>query len=439
MEMRTGFQQTEVGVIPDGWESTTIRSLAATVRNAIVGGPFGSDLVSKDYVEQGVPVIRGQNMGSKYVSGSFVFVSPTKASSLEANLAYPGDLLFTQRGTLGQVSLVPDEPFDRYLVSQSQMKLTVNCKTADPLFYLYVFGSSAQQEFIRQSTIQTGVPHINLGILRSIPIQRPPLVEQKAIAKVLSDADAFIESLGQLLAKKLDLKQAAMQELLTGRTRLPAFETKSSYKQTDIGIIPEDWNAIALNALGTLKNGINKSSDAFGHGSPFVNLMDVFGVSSVASSASLGLVDTSIAEQQVFDLRKGDVIFIRSSVKPSGVGLTAVVEKDLPRTVYSGFLIRFRDRGGLDISFKRHCFYEEGFRKRVIGASSVSANTNINQNNLRQILLPLPPTRAEQIAIGTILSDMDAEIIVLEARLAKALRLKQGMMDELLAGRIRIV
>src|SRR5438552_570969 len=112
----------EVGVIPAEWSQMDIRGIASNARNAIVGGPFGSDLVSRDYVNQGVPVIRGQNMGGRWVSGNFAFVTPAKAKSLEANLARPGDIVFTQRGTLGQVSLVPEKPFESYLVSQSQMK-----------------------------------------------------------------------------------------------------------------------------------------------------------------------------------------------------------------------------------------------------------------------------------------------------------------------------
>ncbi|HQX64066.1 MAG TPA: hypothetical protein PK593_11475, partial [Thermomicrobiales bacterium] len=88
--------------------------------------------MSKDYVDDGVPVIRGQNMGAKTISGTFVFVNQEKARLLEANMARAGDVLFTQRGTLGQVSLVPNGPFDRYLVSQSQMKLSVKREAADP-------------------------------------------------------------------------------------------------------------------------------------------------------------------------------------------------------------------------------------------------------------------------------------------------------------------
>jgi type I restriction enzyme S subunit len=214
MGLKLGYKQTEVGMVPEDWEVTTVSGIAAPIRNAIVGGPFGSDLVSADYVDDGIPVIRGQNMGSRSLSGNFAFVSPAKADSLEANLARPGDLVFTQRGTLGQVSLVPDRPYDRYLVSQSQMKVTLNRKIGFSLFYYYVFTSSEQQEHIRKNTIQTGVPHTNLGILRGIPVQRPKLHEQEAIAEALSDADALIESLEQLIAKKRHLKQGAMQELL---------------------------------------------------------------------------------------------------------------------------------------------------------------------------------------------------------------------------------
>ena len=203
------------------------------------------------------------------------------------------------------------------------------------------------------------------------------------------------------------------------------------YKQSDIGVIPEDWDAWQLGELGAFKNGINKGSEAFGHGSPFINLMNVFGVSAIVSTEQLGLVESTNFEQQTYGLKRGDVIFIRSSVKPSGVGLTAVVLSDLPATVYSGFLLRFRDGGRMATGFKRHCFYEEGFRRRVISASSVSANTNINQDNLKRLRVATPPTKAEQEAIAQALGDSDALIESLEQLIAKKRHIKQGAMQEL--------
>jgi len=210
------------------------------------------------------------------------------------------------------------------------------------------------------------------------------------------------------------------------------------YKKTDIGFIPEEWNAVPLHSIGWFKNGINKGSESFGHGTPFVNLMDVFGVNKIDNDEGLGLVETTDYEQKTYSLKLGDVLFIRSSVKPSGVGLTAVIEKDIPKSVYSGFLLRFRDEGVLDTSFKRYCFYSEAFRRNLINASSVSANTNINQDNLKKLLLALPPTKKEQRAIAKALSDVDALLDSLDHLIAKKRNLKQAAMQQLLTGQTRL-
>jgi type I restriction enzyme S subunit len=138
-QIRSGYKQTDVGMIPVDWQRVTVADLAARKPNSIVGGPFGSDLVSKDYVPFGVPVIRGQNMGRRFISGDFVFVSQEKAKYLKANTAAPHDIIFTQRGTLGQVSIVPENGFNTYLVSQSQMKLTPDLQRYDPEYLLQFF------------------------------------------------------------------------------------------------------------------------------------------------------------------------------------------------------------------------------------------------------------------------------------------------------------
>lgn len=112
--------------MPSEWPESTIGEIASSEQNALVGGPFGSNLVSRDYVEHGVPVIRGQNMGQRWIGGEFAYVSNERAEALSANLTRPGDVIFTERGTIGQVSVVPNKSYQRYLISQSQMKLTVD-------------------------------------------------------------------------------------------------------------------------------------------------------------------------------------------------------------------------------------------------------------------------------------------------------------------------
>ena len=426
MDVKPGYKQTDVGMIPKNWESMTVRDIASPVRNAIVGGPFGSDLVSNDYVGDGVPVVRGQNMGSKFVEGNFAFVTRAKAKSLEANLARPGDLVFTQRGTLGQVSLVPDRPYDCYVVSQSQMKLTVNRTTAEPLFFYYVFSGSAQQGFIRQNTIQTGVPHINLGILRAIPVQRPSLAEQEAIAEALSDADALIESCEQLLAKKRHIKQGAMKELLTGKKRLPGFNG--------------EWEVKRLGDLGFTFGGLtNKSKSDFGDGkSRYITFMNIM-TNVVIDLGMFEQVKVLSAETQN-RVTKGDLFFNGSSETPEEVGMCAVLAEDVQDVYLNSFCFGFRFREGskADGLYLAYYFRSREGRELLKSLAQGATRYNLSKTALLRVAFLLPPT-PEQTAIAAILSDMDAEIAALVAKLAKARGLKQGMMQELLTGSIRLV
>jgi type I restriction enzyme S subunit len=215
-------------------------------------------------------------------------------------------------------------------------------------------------------------------------------------------------------------------------------EIRPGYNQTEVGIIPEDWDALPLGQIGNFKNGINKPAEAFGLGYPFVNLMDVFSVDQITSVVNLGLLESTPLERSTYNLRTGDVLFIRSSVKPSGVGLTTVVTKDLEDTVFSGFLLRFRDRGQLTPQFKKYCFLDSRFRDAVIASSTVSANTNINQSSLKKIYLAFPRSLTEQRAIAAALADTDALIAALEGMIAKKRDLKQAAMQHLLTGKTRL-
>lgn len=242
------------------WREVTIGDIAASTRNALVGGPFGSNLVSRDYVDAGVPVIRGQNMGARWVVGDFAFVTEQKARALEANLARPGDVIFTQRGTMGQVSLVPTMPYQRYLVSQSQMKLTVDPERADPLYVYYTFLTQEHQDYIRRNAIQTGVPHTNLGILRATRILLPSLPEQQAIAHILGSLDdkielnrrmsATLEEMARALFQAWFVDFAPVRAKLAGQaTGLPdevADLFPAALVASEVGEIPEGWAVVAL-------------------------------------------------------------------------------------------------------------------------------------------------------------------------------------------------
>ena len=272
----------------------TVGELAAQTRNSLVGGPFGSDLVSKDYVPTGVPVIRGTNMGhGRWVDGEFAYVTPEKAESLSSNCAKPGDIVFTQRGTLGQVALVPKKGADRYLISQSQMKLTVDAEKADPMFLYYIFSSAEQQDYIRQNAIQTGVPHTNLGILRNTPLTLPPLAKQKAIAAALGALDdkielnrrmnATLEAMARALFQSWFVDFDPVRAKLDGRNPVgldPATAAlfPATFDETNGGHIPHSWRVGSIYEIAKVIYGAPFASSLFNSeklGKPLIRIRDL--------------------------------------------------------------------------------------------------------------------------------------------------------------------
>ncbi|GIM93453.1 restriction endonuclease subunit S [Paractinoplanes toevensis] len=202
------------------WPTGMVRDIA--VPKGLIGGPFGSMLGGKDYVPGGVPVIRGVNLASDgfFDVSEFVYVTPAKAAGeLARNLARPGDVIFTQRGTLGQVGIVPPAPHDTYVVSQSQMRLRVDPARADPRYVYYQFRSPAMRSLVRGSAITAGVPHINLGILAALPIVIPPLAVQREVADLLTSLDEKIAGNERLAATALALAEAEFAAAMAGRSR----------------------------------------------------------------------------------------------------------------------------------------------------------------------------------------------------------------------------
>lgn len=232
------------------WTKVRIKDVAQP--KGLVGGPFGSKLVGRDYVESGVPVIRGQNLGSgRWVSlANSVYVTPEKMKrDLGGNLAEAGDLIFTQRGTLGQVAIMaPDAPPS--VISQSQMRLRVDSSKADSAYVYYWCTSPEFRQSISDHAIIAGVPHINLGILGALPLSLPARHTQRAIVKVLGTIEDLIENNRRRVEVLEMMTRSTYHEWFVkfrypGHSHIPMVESA-------LGPIPEGWGVGVIDDLLTI-------------------------------------------------------------------------------------------------------------------------------------------------------------------------------------------
>jgi type I restriction enzyme S subunit len=218
------FQKSELGAIPKGWSIESIGDL--TLRVSM--GPFGSNIKTDNFVEKGVPIIRGKNLRDGFIDDDFVFLLDGKADELRTANACAGDIVITHRGTLGQVGRIPEgSRFPRYVVSQSQMVLTVDSRRATSLFVYYYLTSTAGLNQLLANTSQVGVPAI-----------ARPTMSVKAIKLPMSERMELIhafESLTSALASRVnmnstsirtlaDLRDTLLPRLISGKLRVPEAE-----------------------------------------------------------------------------------------------------------------------------------------------------------------------------------------------------------------------
>lgn len=215
-------------------------------------------------------------------------------------------------------------------------------------------------------------------------------------------------------------------------------ELRPRHKKTEIGSIPEDWDAIPLCELFDFKNGLNKAKRFFGHGTPIVNYMDVFGQPGLRAARISGRVDVTKAEREAYEVRKGDVFFTRTSETVDEIGVAAAMLEPMKDAVYSGFVLRARPRdSSLHDPFKAYCFSPRYFRQQVIARATYTTRALTNGRSLSAALLARPPL-PEQKAIAEALSDVDASIAALSRLIAKKRELRQGAMQRLLTGKARL-
>jgi type I restriction enzyme S subunit len=210
-------------------------------------------------------------------------------------------------------------------------------------------------------------------------------------------------------------------------------EVKKGYKQTEVGVIPEDWNVIPIGKIFEFKNGLNKAKGYFGKGTPIVNYMDVFNNPGLFKQDVDGKVTLTVDEIRNYQVKKGDVFFTRTSETVDEIGMSSVLLENITDAVFSGFVLRGRPKNDiLDLLYKQYCFGSKEVRKQICSTSSYTTRALTNGKLLSNVYIAVPPTKAEQTAITAALSDGDALIQSLEKLIAKKRLIKQGAMQELL-------
>jgi type I restriction enzyme S subunit len=280
---------------------------------------------------------------------------------------------------------------------------------------------------------KSGVPGINRNDIHELKVLRPPHEEQTAIANALSDVDALITSLEKLIAKKRAIKTAAMQQLLTGKKRLPPFDqAHTGYKQTELGEIPEDWEVVELGAIGQNLIGLTYSpNDVVEHGTLVLRSSNV--QKNKLAFQNNVFVDMELPNRVI--VKEGDILICVRNGSKQLIGKCALIDKTTEGVAFGAFMSIYRTE------FSSFIFYQfqSNIIQRQIDEIMGATINQITNKDMAVFKVPLPNDTNEQLAISNVLSDMDTEIDALEQRLKKIQQLKQGMMQELLTGRTRLL
>lgn len=339
----------------------------------------------------------------------------------EKYLVKEGDILLARTGASTGKSYLYHQKDGKLVYAGFLIKVSIDCEKHNPRFIVGQLKTKRFWKWVAATSMRSGQPGINGKEYASFRILIATKQEEDAIAATLASFDTHIDNLAALIEKKKAIRDGALADLMGGRTNYP-----------------KDWKIVDLGDILEFKNGLNKGKEYFGHGTPIVNYMDVYKKNGLRSKDINGSVSLSRDEIRRFEAKKNDVFFTRTSETPEEVGISAVLLDEIPDCVFSGFVLRGRPKTeGLSPEYCQYCFGTKEFRNEIIKHCTYTTRALTNGKILSAIKIPLPPF-AEQKAIAAILTSMDTEIQNLEAERDKMQAIREGAMDDLLTGRVRL-
>lgn len=422
MELRPGYTMTELGVLPEDWYISTITSFTectaggtpSTKNPSYWGGKHpwmnsGELHLKRIYNVSGRITDNGiANSSTKYIPKESVLIGLAGQGKTRGTVA------------IAKIELCTNQSIAAIFPSKSCF--------ADYLFYNL---DSRYTELRELSSGDGGRGGLNLKLIGNLLVPIPPLPEQHAIAAALSDVDALLDAQERLIAKKRNIKLAAMQQLLTGKTRLPGFQQNGKYKQTELGLFPEDWchtelNMIIANIIGG--GTPRRANPQFWNGNiPWVTVKDFATFSPYRTQEYI--TKEGIRSSATHLIPAGTLLIAtRMALGKSAIyAVDVAINQDLKALFFKDYI---------DTKFIFYWFLWQESNIQALGSGSTVKGISLNL--LKKINICCPPSLDEQRAIAAVLSDMDAELAALEARRDKLRAVKQGMMRELLTGRTRL-
>jgi type I restriction enzyme S subunit len=240
------------------WKEVELQDIALQQKGSIVSGPFGSNIGSRFFVEEGIPVIRGNNLSlgkEKFKDDGFVYLTEEKAKEFRNCEAIKDDIIFTAAGTIGQVGIIPQNTkFPKYIISNKQLRIRIDTEIASPIFAYYWLSSDKMIEYIKNRNNGGAVPLINLSIIRKIPFPLPPLPTQQRIAAILSSYDDLIENNRRRITLLEDSARLLYKEWFV-KFKFPGHE-KVKVKNG----LPEEWGRKKIGEVGNVITGKTPST-----------------------------------------------------------------------------------------------------------------------------------------------------------------------------------
>jgi type I restriction enzyme, S subunit len=428
MAVKKGYKKTEVGIIPEDWGTFRFADIGQ-----VIDGDRGTNYPSKDDLRKDgfcLFLNAGNVTRFGFRFEYCEFISRIKDLVLSKGKLSRNDIVLTTRGTLGNFAYYADEvPFENIRINSGMVILRNRLPTNSNGFLYEILRSDIVGRQIERISFGSAQPQLTVRGISDLLIPIPPtLAEQEAIAGALSDADAWIESLEQLIAKKRQIKQGAMQELLTGKRRLPGFSG--------------EWETIRLGEhCRFLNNGTYARADLAQDGEvKYLHYGDIHASTRVYLSPK---TLPSISKDKAIGLDRlanGDLVLADASEDKIGVSKSIeIVECENNELVAGLHTIAVRFNEGLFANgFVGYLQYCSEFNHHL---RKLAAGTKVYATNRRHVASAeiRVPSLSEQSTIAMTISNMNVEIESLESKLTKARHIKQGMMQELLTGRIRLV